>query len=120
MIERKFRFEDLEIWKIAIEIGDELYDIADRLEEKKKYRFAEQLRGAAMSISNNIAEGAGSSSKPEFSQFLNYARRSCYECANILIISERRNYVSLTEKEALFARLEELSRKITNFQKALK
>jgi four helix bundle protein len=120
MIQRKFRFEDLEIWQIAIEIGDKLYDISDGFEERKKFRFAEQLRGAAMSISNNIAEGSGSYSKSEFAQFLNYAKRSCYECANILIISERRNYVSTDQKQALFERLEELIRKITNFQKALK
>lgn len=120
MIQRKFRFEDLEIWQIAIEIGDKLYDIADLLDEKKKYRFAEQLRGAAMSISNNISEGSGSSSKSEFLQFLNYSRRSCYECANILVVLVRRNYISEEVKTRLFDRLEELSRKITNFQKSLK
>jgi four helix bundle protein len=53
----KFRFQDLKIWQLAIKIADELFDIADGLEEKRLYRFAEQLRGAAMSMSNNIAEG---------------------------------------------------------------
>ncbi len=51
----KFRFQDLEIWKEAIEIGTILFDIADRLEEKKLFPFAEQLRGAGMSMSNNIS-----------------------------------------------------------------
>lgn len=44
----KFRFQDLEIWKKAIEIGDRLLDIADELESQKKFRFSEQLRGAAL------------------------------------------------------------------------
>jgi four helix bundle protein len=70
----KFRFQDCEIWKEAIEIGGILFDIADTLEEKKLFRFAEQLRGAGMSMSNNIAEGSGSSSKAEFKQFLNMAK----------------------------------------------
>jgi len=48
-----FRFQDLEIWKKAIEIGDKLFNIADNLEERKLYRFAEQVRGAGLSISNN-------------------------------------------------------------------
>ena len=61
-----FRFEDLEIWKLGSEIGDSLLDIADLLLEKKKYRFSEQLNGAAMSITNNIAEGSGSFSKKDF------------------------------------------------------
>jgi len=69
----KFRFQDLEIWQKAIEIGDRLLDIADELEEQKKFRFAEQLRRAALSISNNIAEGSGSDSDRQFAQFLNFA-----------------------------------------------
>lgn len=72
-----------------------------------------------MSISNNIAEGSGSTSKKEFYQFLNYARRSCYECANILIVVQRRNYVSVETKQRIFNDLDELSRKINNFQKSL-
>jgi hypothetical protein len=49
----KFRFQDLKIWQLAIQIAHELFDIADDLEEKRLYRFAEQLRGSRMSMSNN-------------------------------------------------------------------
>jgi len=49
----KFRFQDLEIWQLAIQIADELFDVAGGLEKKRLYRFAEQLRGAGMSMSNN-------------------------------------------------------------------
>jgi four helix bundle protein len=55
----KVRFQDLEIWEKAIEKGDRLPDITDGLEAQKKFRFAEQMRGAALSISNNISEGVG-------------------------------------------------------------
>ena len=58
----KFRFQDLKIWHLAIENADELFDIADGLEQKRLFRFAEQLRGSGMSMSNNIAEGSGSDS----------------------------------------------------------
>lgn len=115
----KFRFQDLEIWKMAIEIADELFNIADQLEKKHLFRFAEQLRGAGMSISNNIAEGSGSTSKKEFSQFLNFARRSTFENANILIILNRRNLVAENLLNALLSKLDILSRKITNFKKTL-
>jgi four helix bundle protein len=64
----RFRFQDLEIWQLAIDIADRLFDIADELDRKRLYRFAEQLRGAGMSMSNNISEGSGSSSKKEFIQ----------------------------------------------------
>jgi four helix bundle protein len=116
---RGFRFENLEIWQTSIEVGDTLFDIADSLEARKLYRFSKQLRGAGLSISNNIAEGTGSLSKKEFSQFLNYARRSCYECATILIVIQRRGYVTDETKQTLFNRLDELSLKITSLQKSL-
>jgi len=49
----KFRFQDLKIWQLAIQIADDLFNIVDGLEEKRLYRFADQLRGAGMSMSNN-------------------------------------------------------------------
>ncbi len=57
------------MWEKAIEIGDKLFDIADKLERKRLYRFAEQVRAAGLSISNNISEGSGSFSKKEFAIF---------------------------------------------------
>ncbi len=120
MTQKLFRFEELTIWQTAIEVGDDLYNIADALEAKRLYRFAEQLRGAGMSISNNIAEGSGSASSNKFRQFLNYARRSCYECANILVVVQRRNHINEEEKQRLFSTLANLSRKIYNFQQAIR
>jgi four helix bundle protein len=49
----KFRFQDLKIWQLAIQIANDLFDIADELDKKKLYRWAEQLRAAGMSMSNN-------------------------------------------------------------------
>ena len=114
-----FRFEKLDIWKDSIEISDVLFDYADKADEVRKYKFAEQLRAAAMSISNNIAEGSGSFSDKEFANFLNISRRSIFECANILYIFERRSIISQSERTSLYPRLILLSKKITNFRKTL-
>ena len=116
----KFRFQDLKIWQLAIQIANELFDIADELEKKRLYRFAEQLRGSGMSMSNNISEGSGSSSKKEFIQFLNIARRSTFENANILILLRMRGLISEKSLEKLLDDLDRLCRQITNFQKTLK
>jgi len=116
----KFRFQDLRIWQLSIQIADELFDIADELEQRKLYRFAEQLRGSGMSMSNNIAEGSGSSSKKEFRQFLNIARRSTFENANILILLQRRKLITKDALDELLDKLDSLCRQITSFQKSLK
>jgi four helix bundle protein len=116
----KFRFQDLKIWQLAIEIADALFDIAYELEREKLFRFAEQLRGSAMSMSNNIAEGSGSSSKKEFKNFLNIARRSTFENANILILLERRDLITSNQMNENLNNLDKLCRQITNFIKSLK
>ena len=116
----KFRFQDLKIWQLAIEIADVLFDIADELERKKLFRFAEQLRGSGMSMSNNIAEGSGSSSKKEFKNFLNISRRSTYENANILILLGSRNLITSDQLDENLNNLDKLCRQITNFIKSLK
>jgi four helix bundle protein len=115
----KFRFQDLEIWKESVEIGIILFDIANELEEQKLFRFAEQLRGSGMSMSNNIAEGSGSSSKLEFKNFLNIAKRSTFENANILIILDRKNLVDKATLCSVLDRLDGLCRRITSFQRSL-
>ena len=115
----KFRFQDLRIWQLSIEIADNLFDIADDLEKRRLYRFAEQLRGAGMSMSNNIAEGSGSSSKREFRQFLNMARRSTFENANILILLQKRGLLKEELLENQLNQLDSLGRQITSFRKSL-
>ncbi len=115
-----FRFENLEIWKRAIEIGIQLFDIADDLDNKRLYRFAEQLRGAGLSMSNNIAEGSGSYSKKEFVRFLNIARRSTFENANMIIIYQMKNLISKDVKDLVLLKLDELCRMISGFIKSLR
>jgi four helix bundle protein len=115
-----FRFQDMDIWKRAIAIGDRLLDVADDLEHRKLFRFAEQLRGASLSISNNIAEGSGSGSKRDFAQFLNIAKRSAFEDANMLIVFNRRKLISAETCAELLKSLEEECRMLTSFMRSLR
>lgn len=113
-----FRFENLEIWKRSAEVSYQLFALADHLENQKKFRFSEQLRGAALSITNNIAEGAGSYSNKEFAQFLNYARRSIFEVANILKLVFPKE-CDFSDLQFIFNELVEVSRMIHAFRKSL-
>jgi len=115
----QFRFENLTIWQDSIKLADEMFDIADKVSNEKFYRFAEQLRGAALSISNNIAEGSGSFSNKDFANFLVIARKSIFECANMLIIFERRKLIDFETRSELFSKLVVLSSQITNFRKTI-
>ena len=114
-----FRFEKLDVWQKSIELSDKLFGIADRTDMKHCYRFSEQLRAAAMSITNNIAEGSASNSDKDFTQFLNIARRSVFECVNILILFERRKYITLDELDSMKLELSSISKMLTNLRESL-
>jgi four helix bundle protein len=68
-------------------------------------------------MSNNIAEGSGSNSKREFSHFLNFARRSTFENANVILVLEKRGLMQAEVVTDLLERLNHLCRKIMNFQR---
>jgi four helix bundle protein len=118
--EKLFRFEKLEIWQKAATFSMDFFDLAENLEQRKYYRFAEQLRAATLSITNNIAEGSGSQSNTDFANFLNFARRSVFETANISMILARKGYFSPTGIDGLLTQLEEESRMLLAFMRTLR
>jgi four helix bundle protein len=113
------RFEDLEIWNRAADLAVKFHRIAERLDKRRLYRYAEQLRAAGLSISNNIAEGSGSVRKQEFVQFLNITRRSLFEDASMPLVFERLGLLESSEVDDLLWDCDEESRKITNFSRTL-
>jgi four helix bundle protein len=120
MSEKQFRFQDLEIWQQGVAVSHHLFALADRLEERKRFRFAEQLRGATLSITNNIAEGSGSTSDVEFAHFLNISRRSVFEVANILFVLTSEDSLQETDVPGLLSRLEDQSRMTLAFIRRLR
>ena len=114
-----FRFEDLEIWQLSRNLAVKLHKLANELDKKRLYRYAEQLRAAGLSLTNNIAEGSGSTHAKEFQQFLNISRRSLFEDASMLMVFETLGLFNAGEIDDLLADCDKLSRKITNFSKTL-
>ena len=117
---KQFRFEDLEIWKRSADLSGLLFQLADRLEEKRRFRFAEQLRAATLSITNNIAEGSGSHSDADFAHFLNISRRSVFEVANMLILLARHGCLETGDTASSINELAEISRMLFAFRRTLK
>ena len=116
----QFRFQNLEIWKNAAAISPHLFELGNDLEARKLFRFAEQLRAATLSITNNIAEGSGSTSDVDFANFLNMARRSVFEVANILLILSNHKFLDRVRVLPLLDLLEEESRMILAFLRKLR
>ena len=113
-----FRFEELQIWQRAADLAVMLDELSEDLDVQRKYRFAEQLRATALSISNNIAEGSGSNSTADFRKFLYIARKSLFECASMLLVFQRRNLIK-SDTTSILNDLDTLSRMIVSFSAKL-
>ena len=108
-----YKFERLEVWQLALEYIDRMYDLADRLPSSEEYNLKSQLRRAATSIALNIAEGSTGQSDAEQARFLGLALRSLVETVACQHLIHRRGYLSEREQlrevyhfsEKLFAKL---------------
>jgi len=114
-----FRFEDLEIWQLARALAVRFHELAGTLDGRKMYRYAEQLRAAGLSLTNNIAEGSGSLHPKEFQRYLNIARNSAFEDASMLLVFQSMGLIAEPEVDVLLAECDLLSRKITAFSRTL-
>lgn len=98
----KFSFEDLEVWQKAVDFADKVINISEEIQtDRKHFRLIEQLESASTSIALNIAEGKGRYSKKEFIQFLYIARGSLYETITLLIIFNKRKWISSEQLEEI-------------------
>ena len=92
------RFEDLECWKESRNLVNEIYIVCEQGKFKRDSDTRSQLKRAALSIMNNIAEGFGRYSNKEFIRFLEFSQSSALEVKSMLYVIEDQNYV---KKETL-------------------
>lgn len=114
-----FRFETLDIWKLAIQYCIKIYDFVDAFPQKVQFNLGSQLRASALSVSNNIAEGSGSYSKQEFKNFLNYSIRSTYETISALHVAKAKGYFKEEDFKQIYSESELLVKKIKAFRSVL-
>ncbi len=115
-----FRFENLDIWKLSIEYADELYELVKELPDHERFNLVDHLKRAALSISNNIAEGAGTATKKNFASFLDISISSTYETVNLLHFAKKREYINEAERLNFYNRAELLVKKTRAFKNSLK
>lgn len=90
-----FAFENLDVWKKAIQFANLVIDAVESLgSSRKHFRLVDQLEAAVTSIAMNIAEGKGRYSKKEFVQFLYIARGSLFETMTLIRIFKEREWIA--------------------------
>lgn len=97
-------FEDLDAWKSARELTNEIYALCRRDPLSRDFGLCDQLRRAAVSAMNNVSEGWESFHVAEKLQFYNFARRSCGEVRSMTYVLLDNHFVSESEHRDLLNR----------------
>ena len=83
------RFEELPVWRDAIELAVRVFDLTARSEFQGYYGIRDQLERAAVSISNNVAEGFERGTTQETITFLYISKGSSGESRSLTYLLER-------------------------------
>lgn len=104
-------FEELKIWQDARILVKEIYSLTNSIKDRG---YNDQIQRAAISIMNNIAEGAESGSDIMFKKYLQIAKGSCGEVRNMLYIGVDLNYIDKEKAEPLNVQCKCISAAIFN------
>lgn len=114
-------FKDLKVWQKAMDLAVEIYRAMSLLPNDEKFGLVSQIKRCTISISSNIAEGAGRNTDLQFKHFLNISQGSAFELETQLIISNRLGLISDELAKSLLEQTTEiqkmiyaLGRKLTN------
>ena len=82
-----FRFEDLQVWQKALDLGEQINQLTKTFPKDEVYVLTSQIKRAADSVVlKNIAEGSTGQNKAVFKVFLNYSLRSAIEVVSCLFV----------------------------------
>lgn len=115
-----YKFEQLDVWKLALDYIDLVYKVAEGLPRSEDYNLKSQVTRAATSIALNIAEGSQGQSNAEQARFLGMAIRSLIETVACQQIIQRRGYIQDTSLlQKMYDDSQFLAKKLQNFRKSL-
>jgi len=114
-------FEDLVIWQKAQELAVKIYQLADTNKFiSKDFTLKDQLKSAAISISDNISEGFEYNNNPDFHRFLRIAKGSCGEIRNKILFAGKLNYIDEKTSASLNNEAQILGKQIGELIKKVK
>jgi len=119
-MEKVQKFEDLLIFQKAKELCVEVYKITKQGEFKYDNRFQQQIRAAAGSVMDNIAEGFEREGNKEFINFLYIAKGSCGEVRSQIIRAHAVGFIDNETYQNLYSFCIGLSKGIASFIRSQK
>lgn len=114
----RHNYKNLKIWKIGLEICNDISDILQNFPNHEKYDLSSQMNRCSISIPSNIAEGSSRTDK-SFSHFIDISLGSSFELGTQLLVSKYRNYITNEQLKLLEKKISEFQRMTMGFQNGL-
>ena len=115
-----YKLEDLEVYKLSVEIRKDFSDFSKTLPVEEKYRLKDQIIRASRSVTANIAEGYGRFHFQENIQFCRQARGSLFELKDHLSVAMEELYINKDDFENKIKKIEFVIAKMNGYIKYLK
>ena len=112
-------YKELDVWNLAMQLVEEVYNITDGFPKKEQYRLTDQLCRAVVSVPSNIAEGSKRHTTKEFLRFLGIAQGSLAEVETQVIIAFRLHYITQMVLDNLLQIAQVLGKKMHALSNAL-
>ena len=87
-------FTRLEVWQRARTFTKDIYEVTVGFPRSEQFGLTAQMRGCAVSIGANLAEGAGRGTDSDYARFVRYAAGSTNEVVHHLIIAMDLGFLS--------------------------
>jgi four helix bundle protein len=110
-------FEEMEVWQDGQDLAVDVYEDFSKCRD---FTFVDQIKRAAVSILNNIAEGAERSTKPDLARFLDISKGSSGEVRSMYSLAERLNFVDEATSTRRCDQCKSISRQLGGFSKHLR
>ena len=112
-------YQDLDVWKLSVELAVQADLLADVLVSVRRYAMANQLLRASLSVPSNIAEGNGRVHRAEYAHHVSIARGSLYEVESVLFVAIRANRLSEAQCAESLKLINSIGRMLTRLLRAL-
>lgn len=115
---KRHNYKNLKIWKLAMEITNDVSDILIYFPRHERYGLSSQMSSCSISMPSNIAEGS-SRTKKSFNHFLDISLGSSFELSTQLLVANHRNYITDEVLKKFEDKIEEFQRMTMSFQNKL-
>ena len=112
-------FEEFQVYQKGVQWTKLIFKLLENKSFEKEYSFKDQIKRAAVSITNNIAEGSEYNNNRQFIRYLKIAKGSCAEVRSMLVLCRELGFSDEIEIKESYNLTIEISQNLSNFIKYL-